>query len=169
MKFGFISVSEHLAKVEAKDKKIAELEEQLKKNGGADGSADLSKLTALFGDEAKEEGFDLQSKVKATLDYAQGLEGDLNTAKDGLQAAQDGLTAATEQLDGIAKHLGHEKSEGLDLVKMVGEIEPEGRKTPTVKENEDDPDKSMKDAQDGEYFTEFDQELADVKKEAGIK
>lgn len=162
MKFGFLTVAEHQAKMKASSDKIAALEAQLNEKEGAGSSEMLSKLTALFGEEANEDGFDLEAKVQATLDYAKGLESDLKTAKEGLTASQTKLTAATEQLDGIAKHLGQEKAEGHDLVKMVGEIEPEARKTP-VKE---DPKEVVR--VDSEFRTEADEELEAIYKDAGV-
>ncbi len=163
MKFGFMTVADHQKAMKAKDDRIAALEAKLSENEGEDRSETLAAIEKLFGEEAKEEGFDLEAKVKATLDYAAGLEKDLSTAKGELTSKETELKAANEQLNGIAKHLGHDSAEGKDLAEEVGNLETEGRKTPLQKEK-----KELK-SKDDDILCDFDEELDQMLKERGIE
>lgn len=159
MKFGFISAGEHAKAVQAKDNEIAALKAQIAESEESKSAETLGNISALFGEEAEAEDFDLTARVEATITYATGLEADLT-------AAQARVTALEKERKQIAKLCGATYSEDLDLVAEVGKLEPTGRITAigggTTETTDEEQDQDS-------YLCEFDQELKELKAKIGIE
>lgn len=167
MSFKWMKASEFNEKIQAKDREITEMKKKLdEKSPGADNE----KLKAMFGDRAKAADFDLEAEMKKTIEYAEGLESDLETAKASLETAKTGLQTAktkmdaqTAQLNGIAKWCGLESAEGVDLVEAVGKLEPENRTKPTPGGG-----KPKVTSDDSKFLCEYDMELQKMLKDMNI-
>lgn len=120
MKLPWITAEQHAKALKQKEARIAELEAAATDTSL---SETVSKLEALFGESAKEEGFDLVAAVESIQEAAQ-------QNASALEASEQKLEAAQGQLNGVAKLLGHATAEGQDLVKLVSALQPEGRTTP---------------------------------------
>lgn len=158
MSFNWIKVSNHTALLKAKDQEIATLTAAAE----AAGTNNNDKIIAIFGDAAKEEGFDLEAQVQSLVDYKAGLEGELETATAQLEASKKDHATATDRLNAVAALLGFEKAEGNDLTAAIEKIEPEAR-TNALVTNPPTPG-----APNTSIMCEFDTDLANLKKELGI-
>lgn len=118
MKLPWITAQQHADALKAKDDRIAELEAATEANAG---SETVTKLEALFGDAAQEEGFDLVAAVESIQQAAADNATELTQAQKDLKTAQATTT-------GIAKLVG--AKEGDDLVAAVAALTPEQRTNP---------------------------------------
>lgn len=159
MAFNWVSPSELRKQLVAKDAEIATLKDQLDAKLE---NASAEKLTALFGDAAKAEDFDLEAAVAAVIAEATTLdEANVQLTTD-LEAANASLTAANGRLDAVAKLLGHASAKDVDLAAEIAAIQPEEKTTPnSIK------DKKVTTVGDySEFRSEMDDQFeADLKRE----
>lgn len=122
MAFDWITGGELKKRLAVKDAEIAKLTQELADSQNETTLKDS--LTALFGDAAKAEDFDLTAAVEGLINNSTALEASV--------AKKDGeLTAATNRLNEVAVALGLESAGDVDLAAKVKELEPEGTTKPT--------------------------------------
>lgn len=116
---------------------------------GATPPAIVGELTALFGDAAKAEGFDLKAAVQAALQQAADAHAELAKLKGEVKAAETKtaelttkLEAANTTLKGVAALV--DAKEGDNLVEKVGAIVPEKATTDVQEQNDPAKDKFTK-------------------------
>lgn len=147
MKLPWINAQQHADALKAKDSRIAALEAELKTAREASSDDTVTRLSALFGESAKAEDFDLVAAVESIQEAA------TENAKE-LEASQSQLQAANAQLNGIAKLVGEKSAEGVDLVEKVAKLEPEHRTNPLDKK-----DKKIQSKEKAAYECEVDEEI----------